>query len=99
MEFLTTNPPIGVGIKIKRDSYEEIRNAMLDELAKAKGLTADDLFSILHERFTDKFGDHTGWYLYHVKLDLEAGSEIRIQQVRNKRTRRSVIHLNKKKVR
>lgn len=57
--------------------YEEIKEFFLQLLDKETALPINTLLEKGKERFNHLFKDETGWYLYHVKLDLEARGMIR----------------------
>ncbi len=72
------------GIKIRADYYLIIKDLLLSALVENEVLSINTLVSILHEKLVDQFKDDTGWYIYHIKLDLEARSLIIHNRSENK---------------
>jgi galactokinase len=54
-----------------KHDYEAVKSYFLDLVAE-NAVTINELLAKGHERFAGQFKEETGWYLYNVKLDLEA---------------------------
>jgi galactokinase len=68
----TTHPNARVGVKMKRDRYDQISDFILNTLEGEKEMTINKLIEKGNYRFWEQLKDETGWYIYHVKLDMEA---------------------------
>lgn len=79
-----------VGPLINKIHYEEIKDFFLQTLEEQTALSISTLLEKGKERFNHLFKDETGWYLYNVKLDLEARGMIR-QLFPDKRNKRPMI--------
>lgn len=92
MKFLyTLRPDNKEGIKMPADVYESIKNEIMELLANEQGLPLFSFFEMLHLRFISLLGENVGWYLYHVKLDLETRGLITVEYSNRSRNKKSVI--------
>jgi hypothetical protein len=88
--LLTKKPDYKEGIKMPVDIYEAIKNEIMKLLDQEDGVSLPSFFDFLHPLFSESLGEHTGWYLYHVKLDLQSRGAIKVEYKksgRNVRTR------------
>lgn len=94
MEILTTLKPYNKsGIRMRVDIYEEMKKEIVDLLKNEESVSLQSFFEILHIRFVDLLGIDTGWYIYHVKLDLETRSVIKIVRSKERRNKRTFIKM------
>lgn len=94
MEFLLTlKPDYKAGIKMRVDVYEAMKREIVDLIKKEEAVSLQSFFEILHARFFDRLGVETGWYLYHVKLDLETRTVIKVERSKGRRNVRTVIKM------
>ncbi len=93
MEFVKTfHPHDKSGVKIRAELYQSIRDEMAAVLlAEENGMTSQLFFERMHERFVDTLGANTGWYLYQVKLDMEARGMISSEPLNRKRDSKPVL--------
>ncbi|MEO7992740.1 MAG: hypothetical protein ABI663_24525 [Chryseolinea sp.] len=85
MDLLKTLKPNNkTGISMRTDLYEALKNKMID-LLKEDGWHLHLFFRVLHEQFSNELGEETGWYLYHVKLDLETKGVIKVERSKGRR--------------
>ena len=70
-KILTKHPQGKSGRNISKQSYEQLKTAILAALRK-KELTHSELFDQLNKTLTGKFDGNVNWYGETVKLDLEA---------------------------
>jgi galactokinase len=73
-----------VGVKIRKVHYEAIKTFILTALKAENTLPVSTLISIAHEAFEPSLKAETGWFLYNVKLDLEARGLIKHKVVDKK---------------
>jgi hypothetical protein len=86
MELLLTRKPNNKdGIRMPVDLYESIKSEIILILEKEDGALLSAFFEVLHSRFVTRLGEDTGWYLYHVKLDLESRGLIEVDYSRQER--------------
>jgi hypothetical protein len=76
---LTKKPDYKAGIKMPVEVYEAMKNEIMKLLHNEEMISLPSLFAILHPRFFDMLGEDTGWYLYHVKLDLQTRGAIKVE--------------------
>lgn len=94
MEFLLTlKPGYKTGIRMRVDVYESIKREMVDLIKNEEVVSLQSFFEILHTRFVNIHGAETGWYLYHVKLDLEIRTVIKVERSKGRRNIRTVIKM------
>jgi hypothetical protein len=94
IEFLLTlKPDCKTGIKMRVEVYEAMKREIVDLVRDEEGVSLPSFFEILHARFVDLFGVETGWYLYHVKLDLETRTVIKVERSKGRRNIRTVIKM------
>lgn len=84
-QLMTLKPGNKTGIRMRVVAYEAIRDEILKLIRNQEGLTVQTFFEILHPRLTDDLGSDAGWYLYHVKLDLEVRGVIRVVRIKQQR--------------
>jgi hypothetical protein len=70
-KILTKHPQGKSGRNISKESYDQLKRAILSALQK-KELTHDELFEQLNKNLKGKFSGNVNWYGETVKLDLEA---------------------------
>lgn len=70
-KILTKHPQGKTGRNISRQSYEQLKSAILKALGR-KELTHTELFDQLNKSLQGKFDGNISWYGETVKLDLEA---------------------------
>ena len=91
--LITLKPDNKSGIRMRADVYEEVKNEIIHLLRNAESVSLPSFFEILHQRFAAQLGVDTGWYIYHVKLDLETRSVIKVVRSRERRSKRTVIKM------
>jgi hypothetical protein len=69
-------------------------SGMLDNEAR---VSLPSFFEILHIRFVEQLGEEAGWYLYHLKLDLQTNGLIRVEYPKAKRNIIPVIKKGRRK--
>lgn len=90
-EFVRTAHPKNIwGVRMKRCIYDAIKEFILTLLAKEKELTINSLIEKGYQHFVAELRENSGWYLYQVKLDLEARGLIKHQR-RSKKSKKLVI--------
>jgi hypothetical protein len=60
------------GVRIERQKYETIKDAILAAIARARELPFSQLADAVEARLSAPFEGSIGWYTTTVKLDLEA---------------------------
>jgi hypothetical protein len=84
--ILTLHPEGKQGVRISREKYDAVRNAILDSLREHGELTFSDLVLAVNRRLRGRFDGSVSWYVTTVKLDLEArGQLIRVPKSRPQR--------------
>lgn len=78
--LLTLKPGQKSGIRMSVNLYEAIKGEIVTILGNTEDVNAQFLFDVLHGLFIEMLGENTGWYIYHVKLDLEARGVIRVER-------------------
>ena len=73
----TLHPEKKQGVKISREKYETIREAMLCVLQTQKEITFMNLSRAVEKEVNGKFDGSVTWYVTTVKLDMEARGEIK----------------------
>ena len=68
----TLHPDKKQGVKISREKYDMIRNAILSTLRKQKEMTFMNLSRAVEKEVRGNFEGSVTWYVTTVKLDLEA---------------------------
>jgi galactokinase len=79
-----------LGTRISRVHYQAIKDFMLSLLEDGAPISINALITITHNHFEATFKEQTGWYVYNVKLDLEARGLIHHEN-RNKKLKQSMI--------
>lgn len=83
--ILTIRPDLEDGIKMPVDVYDAIKNEIMRLLDNEARVSLPSFFEILHIRFVEQLGEEAGWYLYHVKLDLQTKGLSRVEYPKAKR--------------
>jgi galactokinase len=78
------------GVVIDRCQYDDLKNFVLETLETHTSATLSMLLEKGEQRFKHIFKEDTGWYLYNVKLDLEAKGLI-TQETAQKKTKHSAL--------
>ena len=73
----TLHPEKKQGVKISREKYETIRNAILCALQTEKEMSFMNLSRAVEKQVGNSFSGSVMWYVTTVKLDLEARGAIR----------------------
>jgi uncharacterized protein DUF6958 len=73
----TLHPEKKQGVKISREKYEIIRNAILCVLQTQKEITFMNLSRAVEKEVNGNFEGSVTWYVTTVKLDLEARGQIK----------------------
>jgi galactokinase len=72
-EYLwTIHPEHKDGVRMKAVWYQSIKGFILKTLEGEEEVRFTEFFAKVHSHFAPHLGENTGWFLYHVKLDLEA---------------------------
>lgn len=95
----TIKPGSKPGVTIEKDTYQRIKNYMLQLLQGDESITVTSLISVCHEYFEGEFKHLTGWYIYNVKLDLEARGLINHQSIDKRRLKKKNYKSSNDKVR
>lgn len=95
--FFTSRPDLKDGIRMPVNVYEAIKNEIMRLLDNNEGVPLLSFFEILHTRFAGQLGEDSGWYLYHVKLDLQTKGLITVEYAKARRNIRPVIKMVRKK--
>jgi hypothetical protein len=70
--IITIHPDNKNGIRIRVDHYNAVKDFLLSVLAESPGMSFNTLLLEIHEHFYNEFRGNTGWFIYNIKLDLEA---------------------------
>jgi hypothetical protein len=73
----TLHPEKKQGVKISKEKYEIIRNAILCVLQTQKEITFMNLSRAVEKEVNGNFEGSVTWYVTTVKLDLEARGQIK----------------------
>ena len=73
----TLHPEKKQGVKISKEKYEIIRNAILCVLQTQKEITFMNLSRAVEKEVHGNFEGSVTWYVTTVKLDLEARGQIK----------------------
>src|SRR6476646_1411755 len=73
----TLHPKKKQGVKISKEKYEIIRNAILCVLQTEKEITFKNLSRAVEKEVNGNFDGSVMWYVTTVKLDLEARGQIK----------------------
>jgi len=73
----TLHPEKKQGVKISKEKYEIIRNAILCVLQTQKEITFMNLSRAVEKQVNGNFEGSVTWYVTTVKLDLEARGQIK----------------------
>lgn len=98
MDFHTTlKPDQSPGIKIRADVYHSIKERILQILEDHDQIALTRLFQVLHDSFVSSCDANTGFYIYCVKLDMEARGMIKSEHIKVKRSRQTVVRLARRR--
>ena len=75
--FVINPDPIKQGVRIAKEKYDIVREAILDNLRAYGPLTFTQLGNLLEDQLQKDFDGSVMWYYTTVKLDMEARGEIR----------------------
>jgi len=82
-EFVTRKSNTRAGITMPLNLYDLIKREMHFVLEnEEEGISLASFYELLCSRFAKQLGPDTGWYLYHVKLDLETRGLIKIEHLK-----------------
>jgi hypothetical protein len=82
----TMHPYQRYGVRMNAEVYDVIRQFILNLLTKEEEITIEAFHEETHKQFNNLLGENTGWFVYHVKLDLEAkGLIIHQRSLKSKR--------------
>jgi len=70
--ILTQHPEKKKGVNIRRDKYEQVRDAIQVSLREEGAQTFQALSEAVNQKLGGNFDGSIGWYFTTVKLDLEA---------------------------
>ena len=70
--ILTLHPDGKKGVNILKEKYDQVAEAMLDQIKQHGEISYHDLNDNLVDELTGKFDGKIPWYVVTVKLDLEA---------------------------
>jgi uncharacterized protein DUF6958 len=73
----TLHPEKKQGVKISKEKYELIRNAILCVLQTQKEITFMNLSRAVEKEVNGNFEGSVMWYVTTVKLDLEARGQVK----------------------
>ena len=73
----TLHPAQKQGVKISRDKYNVIRNAILCVMQQQKEITFMKLSRAVEKEVNGNFDGSVMWYVTTVKLDMEARGELK----------------------
>lgn len=93
MELVTLKPQNRSGIRMRVDLYEKLKREIVDLVSSDEGVALDVFFAVLHDRFVDLLGEDVGWYIYHVKLDLETRNVIKVVRSGHRRNKKTIIKM------
>jgi hypothetical protein len=72
-KILTRHPDPGKsGVNISKRKYDQIRDAILEELVGGREVTFQGLTRAVEHKLRGRFDGSIPWYVVTVKLDLEA---------------------------
>ena len=74
--ILTQHPEKKKGVNIRRDKYEQVRDAIQASLREDGAQTFQALGEAINQKLAGNFDGSIGWYFTTVKLDLEARGSI-----------------------
>jgi hypothetical protein len=75
--ILTLHPQGKQGVRISKEKYEVVRDAILNALRTNGELTFSDLTLAVQEQLRGHFDGSISWYVTTVKLDLEARGQLK----------------------
>lgn len=71
-KILTKHPTGKSGVRISKEKYDAMREAILNILRAKREATHAELVSAVESRLRGKFSGSIPWYFESTKLDLEA---------------------------
>lgn len=75
--FRTIHPQHRDGVRINMHLYNNISDSILSLLEQEDQISLTRFFDNVCSQFVDLLGESVGWYIYTVKVDLEARGLIR----------------------
>lgn len=78
---------------MKSTLYDSIKAFILHMLENEREILFSTFLQKVHDQFVNDLGENTGWFLYHVKLDMETRGLIKHDRLTRKSTRQSMIKL------
>jgi galactokinase len=94
---VTEHPQKKGGVKLEKKYYDSISEFILKTLEAESELSFSQLVEKANYIFWNELKDQTGWYLIHVKLDLEAKGLIRNESASTARKGKMVLKIRKSK--
>src|SRR4051812_7066866 len=70
--FQTIHPDGKDGVKIKARWYNSIKEFIIEIFETEKEISFTAFLERLHSQFVGELGENAGWFVYQVKLDMEA---------------------------
>jgi hypothetical protein len=74
------------GIKIERSVYKAIHNGILALFENRDEIMPHEFFGTLHDQFTNIVNENVGWYIFQVKLEMEAKGLLKMKRASKKNT-------------
>jgi hypothetical protein len=91
-EYVYTIHPEGKdGVKIKAEWYHSIKAYMIEILKNENEISLNSFVEMVHSQFVDELGENAGWFVYHVKLDMEARGMLKHTRLNKGRERQGKI--------
>lgn len=85
------------GIPVSKDDYIRVRDFIVEILKREKEITLTNLIERASVALRDKISGDLGWYILHVKQDMEIQNILTIAQSEDK-SRTQLIRLKRNKV-
>ncbi|MBL7996045.1 hypothetical protein JNM05_11800 [bacterium] len=76
-KILTIHPQGKTGVRISRNKYDVLRQAIIKIVKKERDISFQELGDAVEATLKNNFDGSVMWYFAHVKLDLEARKIIR----------------------
>jgi len=84
------------GVRIERTVYKAIHNGILALFETRDEITPHEFFGTLHDQFASLVNENVGWYIFQVKLEMEAKGLLKMKRALRKRNTLAVITAPKK---
>src|SRR5687767_14644894 len=91
--FKTLHPDGRSGVRMKASLYSAIKAFVLHILENEREILFSTFVQKVYDQFINDLGENTGWFLYHVKLDMETRGLIKHDRRTRKGARQSMIKL------